>query len=97
MPITVGEDPPQKVVIEFTGPPLHRGEADHLELMMTPEQAESLCHILKQHNSMCAADSGIKPVHWQRYAINSRFTPNNYGPDAKMEPFWDVLEEQRFP
>lgn len=90
MPISIGEDPPQKVVIEFTGPPLHRGEAEDLVLLVTPAQAESLCHLLKQHNSMCAADSGIKPVHWQRYAINS------YHLGEQKDPFWDVLEEQRF-
>ena len=88
MPITVGEDPPQKVVIEFTGPPLHRGEAPELCLMMTPSEAESLCHLLKQHNSMCSVDTGIKAVPWTRYAVNTGIRDG--------EPFWDVLEEQRF-
>jgi hypothetical protein len=89
MPIAIGEDPPQKVVIEFTGPPLHRGEADSLELLVTPAQAESLCHLLKQHNSMCAVDNGIKPVPWTRYGVNTLM-------DNPVEAFWDVLEKQRF-
>jgi hypothetical protein len=90
MPTTISEDPPQKVVIEFNGPPLHRGEADSLELLVTPAQAESLCHLLKQHNSMCVPDQQIRPVNWTRYAVNMIHV------GTENDPFWDMLDSQVF-